>query len=75
MDSGTVFALLQQASGDAGTVNGAINFSVSIGDLVSVATSIIAAVAAYTRLAERLTTIETKLGPMWEDWLSRRASR
>lgn len=72
MDSGVLFALVQQSAEAAGKVSGGINFDVSIGDLISVGTTIVGIVSMYTRLAERITRIETKVDAMWEPFVERR---
>ena len=73
MDDGTLFALMQQATEAAGTISGGLNWSVSIGDLVSIATTVIGIVAAYTRLTDRLKALEVKSDVLWDDY--RRRSR
>lgn len=73
MVSGMLFALVQQAADTAGAVRGSIDYSVSIGELLQIAGNLIAVVAAYTRLVERLKGIETKLDILWDDY--RRRSR
>jgi len=73
MDSGSLYALVQQTTEAAGEVSGFVNYSFSVGDLASMATSIIAAVAAYTRLTDRLKALEVKLDVLWDDY--RRRSR
>lgn len=73
MDSGALVALMQQTTEAAGSVTGAIDYSISIGDLVTIATSVISVVAAYTRLTDRLKAIEVKSDVLWDDY--RRRSR
>lgn len=61
-----VLALVEQGIDRTAEVTGGFSFSVSIGDLISVATSIVAVVTAYTRIAERIAVIEVKVGHLWD---------
>lgn len=72
MFSALLLALLQSTADAAGKVTGGVNFDVSVGDLISIATTIIGVLASYVRLRERIVAIETKLDPMWETFLERR---
>lgn len=73
MDSGGVIALIQETTKAAGDVRGVMSYSISIGDLMQIAATIITVMAAYTRQIERLKGIETKLDVLWDDY--RRRSR
>ena len=61
--------LFDQAAQAADTFSGGLRFTVTLGDLISIATTIIAVVAAYNRLSERLAILETKVGPLWETYM------
>lgn len=71
MDIGTLLALAQQATPADGNVSGVINYSVSVGDLASMATFLGGIITAYTRLSERLKHIEVKLDILWDDYRRR----
>ena len=73
MDNGLLHELAQQTTDAAGHVSGMVNYSFSLGDLTSIVTTIIAVVAGYTRLTERLKAIEIKIDVLWDDY--RRRSR
>ena len=73
MDSGTLFALMHQAADAAGKVSGGINFDISIGDLLSVGTTVVGVMTMYSRLVERIGRIETKVDAMWEPFVDRRS--
>lgn len=73
MDSAWLVALMQSTTEAAGNVSGAINYSISIGDLVTIATTVVSVVAAYTRLTDRLKSLEVKSDVLWDDY--RRRSR
>ena len=68
MESGWLLAFLQSTAPAAGQVQGFVNYSVSLGDVATIVTSIVAAVSAYTRIAERLKAIEVKLDVLWVDY-------
>lgn len=72
MDSGLWATLVQEAAAGASKVSGGINFDVSVGDLISVATTVIGIVGAYARLTERITRIETKVDALWGEFVERR---
>lgn len=71
MDSAWLVALMQQTTDTAGNVSGFVNYSISIGDLITLAGSIIGVVGAYARLVSRLDVMGTKIEPMWEDFMRR----
>lgn len=73
MDNRLLLALVQQTTDAAGKISGVINYSISIGDLVSIATFIISTAAAYARITDRLKALEVKLDVLWDDY--RRRSR
>jgi len=43
-----------------------MQLSISLGDVLQIASTVIVVVAAYFRLRERLAIIETKLNVLWE---------
>lgn len=43
-----------------------ISQSISIGDIVSIATFILGGLGAYTKISERLKELEVKVGDLWE---------
>jgi uncharacterized protein YhdP len=49
-----------------------LDMSVSIGNVLSAATTVVAIVAAYIKVRERLAAIETMLGPLWREFERRR---
>ncbi len=49
-----------------------LDMTITLGNVLQIAATIVALFAAYVRIRERLITIETRLGPMWDDWLKRR---
>jgi hypothetical protein len=71
MDVGTLLALAQQTTAPGGNVSGVINYSVSIGDIASIASFLGGMITVYTRLAERLKHIEVKLDILWDDYRRR----
>ncbi|NUR55170.1 MAG: hypothetical protein HOQ29_12035 [Acidobacteria bacterium] len=46
--------------------------TITLGNLIQIATFIIAIVMAYQKLRERLAVIETKLDPLWGKFIGRR---
>lgn len=66
-----IVVALQMAEAAGAAAAGGMSFSVSVGDLLSIATTIVAVVSAYSRLSERLSVVETKLQPLWEDYVRR----
>ena len=75
MDSGVWAVIVQETVAAAGNVSGIVNYSVSIGDLLTAATTIIAVVAAYTRLTDRLKSLEIKNDVLWDDYRRRQRNR
>lgn len=73
MDNGVWATIIQDAATAAGHVSGMVNYSISIGDLITVVTTIIGVMAAYTRLTDRLKALEVKFDVLWDDY--RRRSR
>jgi len=73
MLAGIVATILEQTGQAAGSVSGMVNYSVSIGDLLQIATTVIAVVGAYSRLVERFNALEVKSDVLWDDY--RRRSR
>lgn len=73
MLTGLLATIVQETSAAAGEVSGMVNYSISIGDIVTVATTIISVIAAYTRLTDRLKALEVKSDVLWDDY--RRRSR
>lgn len=55
----------------AGQVSGFINYSISIGDVMTIAGIVIAAGGVVSRISDRLARMDTKLEPLWEDFTSR----
>lgn len=51
-----------------------MDLTITLGDLVSAAGPILAIVAAYMRISDRLTVVETRLGLVWDDYERRRRS-
>lgn len=50
-----------------------ISLTVSLGDIISAAITIVGIVLAYAALKERISTLESKFDPMWR-WWNRRAA-
>jgi hypothetical protein len=73
MLTGPLATIVEQTGQAAGSVSGMVNYSISIGDLLQIATTVIAVVGAYSRLIERLKALEVKLDVLWDDY--RRRSR
>ena len=69
MDSGFLLALMQSAPAAGGQVSGMINYSVSIGDILTASTTITAVVSAYARLISRIDVMDAKLAPLWDDFM------
>lgn len=73
MFAGLMMTIVEQVEQAAGSVSGAINYSITIGDLLTIATTIVSIAAAYTRLTDRLKALEVKSDVLWDDY--RRRSR
>lgn len=49
-----------------------MQFSVTLGDILNIAATVITVVAAYVRLSDRLIKVETQVEPMWHEHNSQR---
>lgn len=47
-----------------------LEFTITLGDLLTISAFVLTGIGVYLRLVERLIRIETKLDPLWEDWIA-----
>jgi len=50
-----------------------MDYTVTLGDLITTLTALVAVVVAYVRLGERLAALEAKVEAMWDDTRRRRS--
>jgi hypothetical protein len=49
-----------------------LDLAISLGNVIQIGVTLLAIVAAYYRLRERLIAIETQLHPLWAEFTDRR---
>lgn len=52
-----------------------LQMTITLGNVIQIASTVAAVIVAYYALRERLIRIETQLGPLWDQYTERRSNQ
>lgn len=52
-----------------------LDLTITLGNIISGAGTIAAVVVAYMKIRDRLIVVETRLEPLWSEWVERQSRR